>query len=119
MGSRIYVEWVSGAIAEKLYRKRRARALEKSASEGSLTPAGEDSWWDWVETDECLESRRFPSVGLAKGWASANASIDFFGLPKVCRAEWPGDDQDAAEVTLELELQGDGGWLNVRTGEVE
>lgn len=85
-----------------------------------VSPEAEDSWWDWVETDECIEKRRFPSVALAKAWASRNSRLDYTGMPRIYKNEWRDWDQseDEAETTVELEYQGEGHWLDLKTGQL-
>lgn len=123
MGQSIYVEWVNGDRAQKLFKQRRSAALKKERDihpdkpeSEILTPESEDSWWDWVEMDECHEHRGFPSVAMAKAWARRYYKLDLFEMPRVYKNEWPGDEDYLAETTVELEYQGDGVWMDLSTG---
>lgn len=122
----VYVEWVNGGTAERLYKQRRAAAIKKAQEIDPNRPTSEivnsedqDSWWDWVEMDECHEHRSFPSVAMAKGWAQRNHKLDLFEMPRVYRNEWPeGERSWNSETTVQLEYQGDGEWLDLDTGQM-
>jgi hypothetical protein len=120
----VYVEWINGSKAERLFKQRRAAAIRKAheidpdrpVSE-IVSPEAEDSWWDWVEMDECNESRAFPSVAMAKGWAKRyGAGLDLFGKPRVYKNEWAeGERPWNSETTIQLEYQGEGQWMDLAT----
>lgn len=127
MPIKVYVEWLNGDKAERLYEQRRAKAIAKERElvpdrpeSEIVSPRDQDSWWDWVEMDECMETRAFPSLPLAKGWARQNYRLDYFEKPRINQNEW-GDDQSEweAETTLTLEYEGNGEWLNIHTGQTE
>jgi|GEM_PF-4945462 len=51
----VYVEWINGSKAERLFKQRRtaaismAREIDPDCPESEIvTPEAEDSWWDWV-----------------------------------------------------------------------
>lgn len=123
MGQSIFVEWVNGSLAEKLFKQRRAAAIkrerelspDKPESE-IVAPEDQDSWWDWVEMHECYEHRGFPSVPMAKSWARRYYKLDLFEMPRIYKNEWPGDENWNSETTVELEYQGDGVWMDLATG---
>lgn len=119
----VHVEWVDEDKARRLHASRRSAALRK-ARETDPSRAVEDvvstddSVWDWVESDEALERRRFPSVPLAKAWAGRNFHRDVFGNPRVFRNEWPEDGSELdARTVLQIEYQS-GQWLDLLSGEL-
>ncbi len=123
MPSEIVVEWVNGGKGEMLFRQRRAAAIRQAREiqpdrpeHDIVSPEDQDSWWDWVEMDECMESRAFPNVAMAMAWAKQNHRIDHFGTPRVFRNEWREGEDWNSETTLSIEYQGDGQWLDTDTG---
>lgn len=123
MAYAVYVEWVDEEKARRLYTGRRNEAVRKAREidptrRASDVVSPEDSVWDWVETDEAVETRKFPSVAMAKGWAEKHHARDVFGTPRVYQNEWPdaGFERDA-ETVVQLEYQ-DGRWLDLASGEV-
>lgn len=127
MPTKIYVEWLNGNKAEALFDKRRAREIAKAREidpdrpeSDIVSPRDQDSWWDWVEMDECMETRAFPSLALAKGWAKRNHKLDYFEKPRITQNEWADNQAEReAETTLTLEYEGNGEWLNINTGQTE
>jgi hypothetical protein len=106
-----------------LFRQRRAAAIRKARDidpdrpeHDIVGPEDQDSWWDWVEIEECVENRGFPNVGMAMGWAKKNHGLDLFGTPRVHRNEWPEGEDWKSETTLKIEYQGDGEWIDTDTG---
>lgn len=75
MKSKIYVEWVNGTKADHLYKTRRseelasARQLDPNAEEGDiLLPLEDDSKWNWVAMEECIETHITQTIEEAKEW---------------------------------------------------
>lgn len=85
----IWVEWLNENRARSLFLQRRAKAMAKGER---VSPEETDSICDWVEDSECLESRKFPTLGLAKGWARRNVGLDMFENPRIHVNEF--DDRD-------------------------
>lgn len=124
MPSEVIVEWINGSLGERLFKQRRDAAIRKAREaepdrpeDDIVAPEDQDSWWDWVEMEECCESRAFPNVPMAMGWAQQNHRLDYFGTPRVFKNEWPtGEKSWNSETTLKLEYQGDGQWIDTDTG---
>lgn len=123
MAYAVYVEWVDEEKARRLYRGRRNEAVRKAREidptrRASDVVSPDDSVWDWVQTDEAVETRKFPSVALAKWWAEKHHDRDIFGTPRVFQNEWPDDGcERESETVVQLEYQ-DGRWLDLVSGEI-
>ncbi len=92
-GRREYrAEWINGKETERLARKRIAAANAKATQVGGdVIDPEKESFLDWVEPEaECYESRRFPSLAMAKGWAKRNAALDLWQQPRVYVTECTG-----------------------------
>jgi hypothetical protein len=107
------VEWID---AETLQRKAEAAVMRASYAQvmaGGQPLSAKDEIakgiYDWCETDEAMAARRFPSLAMAKGWATKNRRLDWFEEPRVfvnhihgphgcftdTVAEWRFDGEDA------------------------
>lgn len=111
MGQSVYVEWVNGATAERLYLKRREKAARDFIAMHPQTQSpyatdDSDSWWDWVDIDECYENRAFPSVAMAKAWVEKNYKRDLYESPRIYKNEWPDGEDWNVETTVKLEFDG-------------
>lgn len=97
----ITVCWINGA-------KARALAKKRGMEDGG-------SYWDYVEEREIEESRRFPNLGLAKGWGKRYAvGLDDFGFPRIDVFVYGHEDQQhpAWDQTERWEWQ-DTEWVKV------
>lgn len=127
MPTKIYVEWLNAKKAETLFEQRRAHEIAKARElepnrpeEDIVSHRDQDSVWNWVDERECFESRTFPSLALAKEWVKINFKLDYFEKPRIGQNEWTdGQSEREAEMTLCLEYEGNGEWLNILTGETE
>lgn len=64
----IFISWINGSKAVALAKKR------------GMKP--DESYWDYVNETEIEESRRFPTLGLAKGWGKRyGVGLDDFKNP--------------------------------------
>jgi hypothetical protein len=122
--SEIYVEWINGDKAERLFRQRRAAAIRKAretdperSEDDIVSPLEQDSCWEWVEFEECTETRKFPSVAMAMGWGHRNHQLDAFDAPRIYRNEWNEGQHDwEATTTISLQYEGFGVWLDTEKG---
>lgn len=120
MKSSVRVEWVDEDKARRLYVGRRNAAVRKAREIDPTRSATDvvgvdDNLWDWVEMDEAVETRNFPSLGMAKGWAEKNFTRDVFETPRVYRNEWPDEGSELeAETVVQLEYQA-GSWVDLAT----
>ena len=118
MKSHVHLEWVDQQIALQLFRKRLKAAEEKKGPE-AVEGQTEDQLWDWVEMEEAVQRRGFPSIETAKGWARQFPGVDMYERPRIIVTEDSLDDPAEPVVILQLEYEGNGSWFNLDTGQVE
>ncbi len=98
-----WVEWVDTktlqTLAERAIKAANRKRLRHGEPPLDVADEVERNPLDWCPSECALLGRKFPSLGLAKAWATKNRALDLWNEPRVYVNEftpsdpWPMEDE--------------------------
>jgi hypothetical protein len=101
------VEWIDAEdllqAAEKAIRKASRLGEEGGQPPLNVKAEMDQGIADWAEPEASIRTRRFPSLAMAKGWATKNRKRDWYSEPRVFVVQitptspWPLEESETVE----------------------